>query len=283
MGHHWVPQKHLCGFQAVDMPDMIWMFDKLNNKSKLVPIKEVSQAKNFYTAENEKSLTYDVEVPAHRVMGKLRNGENIEDIDRSHLTYYLATQIRRVPHSRAKAEAMLPEVALEVVKNTKRHFFAEASKWSWGQVEVSNLMLEIEEIGRRMLLAVPQEVRNTIETPWPFARWVIAIHSMSWRVVHSTGPSLFLASDNPACYFEEFGLANEECELTLPLCKNFMLHCSWQGNNDLEFLTVPERLVKELNRRTAYGATRMIYYHMNAGWILNVAKGTQRQLNRIRW
>lgn len=74
----------------------------------------------------------------------------------------------------------------------------------------------------------PDIVRKTIETPWPFESMLHAIHNMHWRVLRAQGPSLFLTSDNPAYFFEGFGLGHQEAELVLPLSTHLLLHCSWQ-------------------------------------------------------
>ena len=71
-----------------------------------------------------------------------------------------------------------------------------------------------------------------IETPWPFARWLIAIYNMTWRILRSEGPSYFLTSDNPVHLFEAYGMGSEMSELCLPLCRDLLLHCSWQKGTE---------------------------------------------------
>ena len=47
--------------------------------------------------------------------------------------------------------------------------------------------------------------------------------------------------------------------------------------------SIPERLVKELNRRIASGAERFVFYHKDADWIPQGRHELAEQLNRIRW
>ena len=48
MGHHYVPQRYLKGFQAREKPAWIWMYDKEQGTAKLLPIKQVAQVPEFY-------------------------------------------------------------------------------------------------------------------------------------------------------------------------------------------------------------------------------------------
>src|SRR5262245_12895344 len=109
MGHHFVPQRYLKGFQAPERPGFLWMHDKQEGESKLVPISKVAQSPEFYEEDVEKSLDQDVERPGNDVIDKLRRGESIDDEDRRHFAYYIATMIRRVPHARARAQKLLPQ------------------------------------------------------------------------------------------------------------------------------------------------------------------------------
>src|SRR5688572_8703709 len=100
MGHHYLPQRYLRGFQASAAPGAIWMYDKQAGTRKRVPIKEVAQARGFYTADVEDRLNREVEIPGGDVIDKIRRGEAVDESDRMDLSYYVATMIRRVPRAR---------------------------------------------------------------------------------------------------------------------------------------------------------------------------------------
>lgn len=287
MGHHFVPQRYLKGFQTPDNPRFIWMFDKTAHTSKRLPIKQVAQAPGFYEDDIESSLNVDVEIPGSDVIDKIIAGkvidDDVNDQDRNHLTYYIATMIRRVPHARASAQKFVPQTITEVAARLKQQLRDAAAAGLIDEAALGARLAEADAWARKAHEEPPVEVRKTIETPWPFKRWLLAIHNMHWRVLRAEGPSYFLTNDNPAYFFEAFGLGHEECELILPLSTHLLLHCSWQPVRNSAVQTVPQRLVKELNRRLASGADRFVFYHEHADWVLKAAMNKPEQLSRIRW
>src|SRR5207247_241044 len=121
MGFHFVPQRYLKGFQSNAKPGWIWAFDKKRQISGLRPIKDVAQEADFYDPQVEVELNKMVEIPGGNVIDKIRRGESIDEVDRMHLTYYIATMIRRVPAARTQAESYIPKVLEETVAEYRRH------------------------------------------------------------------------------------------------------------------------------------------------------------------
>src|SRR6185312_5315839 len=112
MGHHTVPQRYLKNFESPDKPGCIWMFDKQLNTGKFVPIKVAVQSRAFYSQEIETALAIQVEKPANIVIAKILRGEIQDESigleDRTALSYYMATMIRRVPKSRKRDQKHVP-------------------------------------------------------------------------------------------------------------------------------------------------------------------------------
>src|SRR5207253_1189879 len=104
---------------------------------------------------------------------------------------------------------------------------------------------EIDAVECRFRDQPPCEVTAVIESPWPFASMLVVIHSMYWRIFKSHGPSYLLTSDNPAYFFEGYGLGHADCELTFPLCTDLILHCSWQKCEEAGPQPADHKLVKE--------------------------------------
>src|SRR5262249_44406355 len=205
MGHHAVPQRYLRGFQCGERPDFIWTYDKQAGTLKCLPIRQVVQSPAFYSDEVEKELNEHVEQPGNDVIDKIRRGERTNETDRRHLTYYMATMIRRVPHARSKAEKMLPTVLADTVRKA-RDLFEHAARE--GRIDAETLaarLAEVDSVERRFKSHPPVEVLKAINTPWPYARMLLAVYSMTWRLFRSTGPSYFLTSDNPVYFFEADG------------------------------------------------------------------------------
>jgi hypothetical protein len=259
------------------------MYDKQRGTCKLLPIKEVAQAAGFYDNVVEKSLNDDVEIPGSGVIDKIRRGESIDAVDRARLAYYVGTMMRRVPLARTKAYEMIPQILAETVTEI-RSLFEKAAEA--GHIDANMLkarLAEADAAEEKLRNQPPSNVVQIIETPWPLSGMLSALFQMEWRFVRTAGPSYFLTSDNPAYHFEAHGLGTEKSELILPMSSDMLLHCSWQLNCQDGIPIVPQKLVKEFNRRTASGAARFVFYHQEAPWILSAAKNSIEQLNRIQW
>ena len=287
MGHHFVPRRYLKGFRSAESNEkksFIWMYDKLKGTATNASIDTVAQQAGFYDEDVEDELNKQVEIPGNDVINKIQRCEPISEFDRMHLTYYIATMIRRVPAARAKAEQYIPQIVEEVPREF-RAWVEEAHRV--GDIDDETLARRLAEITvaeEKFKKQPPEEVINQIRTPWPFQSMLVVIHSMNWRVIRTAGPSFFLTSDNPVSFFEDRGLGHHESEVTFPLCSDMLLHCGWQRCAEMTWEdNVKEYLVKEFNRRTAVGAKRFVFYHKKADWILSVMQNGPGSINRINW
>ena len=226
----------------------------------------------------------NVEIPGGAAIEKVCRGVGIDEDERQALTYYIGTMLMRVPHARAWSERLVPGVLEDVTEETKAVIRSFAAEGKIDSAMLSARLTEADAVREKFSKRTPAEVRRRYETPWPFESCLTAIHVMHWRVLRASGgPSRFLTSDNPVHFFEGLGLCHAECELILPLTSDVLLHCSWQPCRPLERVEAGERLVKEMNRRIASGATRFVFYHKEATWVLSAARNKPEQLNRVRW
>jgi hypothetical protein len=207
----------------------------------------------------------------------------MEEIDRRHLTYYLATMLTRVPAARARAATFIPTALDDVAHATRVAIRDAARSGTIDETTMNARLAEVEAVNARFQQQPPQQVTKVIETPWPYTSWLIHIYNMTWRVLHTAGPSFFLTSDNPITLLGGEGLGVPTCELTFPLSKELMLHCSWQGEQEFERLSAWPEFVEECNRRTAFGAHRFVFSHQNALWVLQLVRNKAPRLNRINW
>jgi hypothetical protein len=92
-----------------------------------------------------------------------------------------------------------------------------------------------------------------------------------------------VTSDNPAYYFEGYGIGSPESELTFPANRSLLLHGSWRRFRGTGRYNARQRLVKEINRRTAHGAQRFIFYQEDADWVIRISRTTAEKLSRINW
>ena len=284
MGHHYVPQRYLRNFEDPKSPGLLWLHDKRDVVARPAAIRSVAQAKGYYSPESEKRLAGEVEIPGNRVIAKLIEGCNISECERLRLAFYIGTMFKRVPRSRRKVIEMLPDVLREVVESVKREFNSLADEVKADPELVAKRLREIDALHARYSIEAPQSVLDQANEPWPSERVVHTVFSMSWRILESTGPQYFITSDNPAFFFEGFGLANEKAELTFPLASTHALHGSWQGSRaGLRFLTANQKFVREINRRLASGTERLSFYHERAPWLLQILPKKDPYLSRFVW
>jgi hypothetical protein len=283
MGHHTVPQRYLKGFQAKTKPGFIWMYDKKDRTSKCLPIKQVAQVPGFYTDDVEAALNKEAEQPGNDVIDELRRGETLDKAGRRHLTYYIGTMIARVPAARARANKLVPDALNGVAADMKTAIQRAADLELIDESTKTDRLAEADAINERFQKQPPAQVTKVIETPWPFESWLVAIYNMTWRVLHTKGPSFFATCDNPVTLLNGEGHETRDCELTFPLSTDLILHCSWQGEHEFEKRPAWSQFVKECTRRTVHGAQRFIFHHENALWVLEQARNSAPELKRINW
>jgi hypothetical protein len=284
MGKHYVPQRYLQGFKDKSTADEIWMYDKKEQVYKRVRIRNVAQSPDFYTQEVENLLTRAIENPGNAAMDKIKAGAQLDEQDRAALTSYIGTTIRRVPRARKNAyERTIPTALADTIARARENLRAEAEAGNLDAQQLQDTMAEVDRVEAKFREEPPSEVVELVSTPWPFESTLTAIYSMNWRLFRAEGPNFFLTSDNPAYFFDGCGLGSKDVELTFPVCTELALHLSWAPDPHTGIGVAHDRIVKEFNRRLAYGADRFIFYHQSANWILDVAKSTYDQLKRIGW
>jgi len=283
MGHHYVPRKYLRGFAEPGNPDKIWMYDKKLCKFTNPAIKSIAQEAGFYSAEVERQLNELVEKPANRVLDKLRKKESIDDKGRIHLSIYIATLFKRVPKGRARALSLVPGVLDKTIAKVK----IEIQEWARDAKDnelIARRITELERTELSLRKKTPDVINNQIRLPWASEQLITLVYSMSWRIAYSTGPDYFLTSDNPAYFFEEYGIGRPESELTFPIATDLVLFASWQGRQkSTSYIVVKQKTVREANRRLASGAERFIFYHMQEAWVAKVSDNPKPHLSKIQW
>lgn len=284
MGHHYVPQQYLRGFAVPESPGEIWMYDKLSRRSVQTSIKFIVQEAGYYSEKTEKQLSELVEGPAYHALNKLRRGESIGDTERTHMALYIGTMLMRVPRRRRKAFEMLPGVLEDTINKVSTQVEQWAHSEGADPQVVSRRFAELERARESLRREPPLEVVEQIRAPWPSERVLALVSAMTWRIVSTGGVAFFLTSDNPAYFFEAYGLGNPESELTFPLSSDMALLASWQGMPlEIIFLNAKPALVKEVNRRVASGAERFVFYHAREEWVAKIADKQRPYLSRIKW
>jgi hypothetical protein len=282
MGKHYVPQEYLRGFATPDDPDQIWMFDKATKQWSRAAIDKVAQQRDYFTPEVEARLTAEVENPANVALKKLRGDKALSDSDRQALAVYIAVMIKRVPGRRRKASELIPGV-LEATVAELRKDIAEAIPED--DPRRAHLFEEIDRAERKLRDNTPPDVLRQISDPWISRGMLAAIDRMVWRFVPRHGSaSQFITSDNPAYYFEAYGVGTEHAELAFPISSELALIGNHQGTAGSTIVVrVPKDWIKEVNRRVACGAERFVFSAKRAGWIETLALRRDPYLSRIVW
>lgn len=284
MGHHYVPQEYLKGFEAGGEPGLIWMYDKVSREFRKVPIAAAAQATGFYNEDTERRLNEVVEGPAHAALARLRRHEQLLQGDREALAAYMAVMLMRVPAKRRRSMAMFPSVVDKVMADVSALVEGWAKDPKTDQRLAARRRLEVEWARERFLEEPPEEVLARVRSPWPSKRVLEAVYSMTWRVVVAPKDNPFLTSDNPAFFFESLGLGRPESELTFPLAPDLALLGSWQGQREALLLVQPRpRVAKEINRRVASGAERFVFCDERRDWVAALADKRHPFLSRIQW
>lgn len=284
MGHHYVPQHYLRGFETLAYPGSIWRYDKASKLFKRIPIKVVAQEPAFYDEETERALSTQIEQPALGSLARLRRREPINQDDRARLAVYTASMMMRVPRRRRRSLEMVPSVLTDTIAGFRKRLEGWASSPDADQVLVAHRFAELEAAHEKFVREPPLAVIDQVRSPWPRQRFVDLIFAMTWRVIVVDASTRFLTSDNPAFFFEAYGLGQPEAEISFPLASDVALHGSWQGPREgLVFVQAKPALVREINRRVTSGAERFVFFHKHANWIAAVTEKLHPFLSRILW
>lgn len=283
MGHHYVPQKYLRGFAEIGNPDAIWMYDKKLQQFTNPGIKSVAQESGFYSNDVEQQLNELVEIPANKVLDKLRNQERITETDRINLGVYIATMLKRIPKRRMEAYLMYPNV-FEKIFSEVRAKIQEWGKTTQNKELFESKLLEVEAAEKKFQNEIPDSIVEQIRLPWANEEIISLICTMAWRVVRSTPPDFFITSDNPAYFFKAYGIGTTTSELTFPISTDLALFASWQGKqNAMIYLKGRPYLIKEANKRLITGAKRFVFSHRQEDWIAKISYKPNPYLSRIQW
>ena len=109
---------------------------------------------------------------------------------------------------------------------------------------------------------------------------------MTWRVMRISKPQFFITTDNPAFFFfqQGIGLANPQCQFSLPLSTTHALNGSWHpAQSDTVWVNVRQATVKEVNKRLISQTDRVALYHRPAPWIYPLFAKPDLTLKLLGW
>jgi hypothetical protein len=285
MGHHFVPQAYLRGFEDPFKPGFIWVHARRDPKPRSASIVDVAQSRDFYDAETEALLASATEAPANPILAKLRTGETPSDRERVTLAVYLATMIKRVPRNRTRGRAMAPKVLEDVVNRFRDQVRQLAELGELSPNLATRRLQELEVTYAKFTHELPEPVADQIRDPRPSIQMIQAIAAMRWRVLRTAEPEFFITSDNPAFYHEAYGLGTEQSELRFPLSPQLALHgCrAVKARQVVSIHDIPREWVREFNRSVASGASSIGMSHRPAHFLGTLLRRKNPYLFRLGW
>ena len=182
--------------------------------------------------------------------------------------------LRRVPFHREWARAiskdLIPKAMETMRENARRHGLRFAVANQLGDEWVDHWMKQIDEAIGRLDGKASEETTKQMHNPFPSEIIVATLLDMTWRVIETSGPQLFITSDNPAVYirYEGYGLGGKEAELAFPISPNVALHGSRNRlHPNFSHVKSRQKVVREINKRLVSQATRFVFTHDKASWL----------------
>ncbi len=268
MGHHYVPQRYLRNFEVKEQSGFIWQYPKNGGEPRCVSIKKAAQSRGFYEPEMESFLDWGVERRGGNAIDKLLAGESLDEEARQEMALHLAVMMKRTPAYRRWAMEQFAELLPTRMEEYREGVRTGQLKFSG---DVGKDLAEMERLERLYEVEPPSTVVDHIRDPRPTATIFAAVFSMHWRLFVTSGPQLFVTSDNPFFFTKSCGLGNPDSEIFLPLSPTHMLHGARQGPVvGIPKFGMPQSIVRASNSRTAFFAEHFVYTHAPASWLPSV-------------
>jgi hypothetical protein len=277
MGHHFVPQFYLRGFEA---DGGIWVHDFQRRISFASQVKTIANETKLYSEELETRLAEQIEDPANSALLKLRTREAITVEEKLALARYIIVLWKRVPKARQRALDRLPQVADEVQTELEAELDALSLAEPAKKAHYEKLKVQAAEaIAQHKANPAADLWHGSIESQNGF-KLDQALLSMNWVFLY-TEKMQFLTSDNPVFFFEFEGISKPTSELTFPVSSNV---CLWATRTEApsgRFLQASTAAIKEINRRTAQSSHRWVYSKSNEKWVLPFVLKKDWPLSRL--
>ncbi|MFC1833648.1 DUF4238 domain-containing protein [Thermodesulfobacteriota bacterium] len=280
MGDHYIPRHYLKGFAQHD-GKQIWVYDKQDQRQFPTQVKSIANETRFYSPKTEQYLANTIEGPANLVLDKIRQKKPIDDKDKDVFAQYIVVMIKRVPESKTLFENRAPLVAQDLHEELRDQLNVAASVNLEKQDFYGRRGVEIKEILDEFAENPPKKVWLGGIPPELTPRILEAIRCMKWSfLTYEEGPA-FLSCDNPVFFFRSLGIGSSESEISFPISSNISLWLSWQRNLREGYYPVPDKVVKEMNRRMASNASRYVFHPIDESWIIPFISKEKWQLHRL--
>lgn len=277
MGHHYIPKYYLGGFTS---GTTIWTHDRLERRSFASQPKSVANETDMYPNGVEEYLGSTVEDPAKNAIEKIRQFQEITELDRKAIARYIFNLWKRVPAGRDRVADLIPEVAVSV----RNDIHAELTKAALSYPHLSDRAearkVEVDQVIEKYKLDKPSKIWNQSLAKEETEHAQEILLSMNWQFLYSKNMQL-LTSDNPVFFFQHEGIGAQSSELTLPFSSNVALWVNRNPFNSSVYLQATPAAIRELNRRVVSNASRFVYSAKDERWILPFVCKMEHNLTRL--
>ena len=277
---HFLPQFYLRGFMDPKNKPFIWMYEKGSELIKPVSVKDAAVHSNYYAFEKEDGTInrYSYEEGFAKIedivapsIKKALNFEPINNIERGHISTFMALSFLRVPsfrdgikktiESHHRAQAMHMALDKEIFMKEMKEIEIEHNK-DLGDLDAlredfieGKYNIEVDEYRSLGILN---------HSLFPLAS---VIHRHYWHFLVAPYNCKFITCDNPFFYINPYkklldqkgvGLETEKTEITFPLSKEIAILAKWKNEKD-NYVSVSKNKVDEINRRTVISSNRFVY------------------------
>jgi hypothetical protein len=280
MGHHYLPQYYLKGFtETVD--NVLWAYEKGTGHKFNSQIKNLANITNFYSRETEQYLANDIEEPANAVLDKIRGRHLINDNDKNVFAEYMSVMWKRVPRAKEDLKNMAPRLAEGIADKLSADLNDIIAKEPAKAEFIEERRKEINDIAASYAQEPPKDIWLENIPPERTPRIVEAINTMTWLFWEFSAQPVFLTCDNPLFYFMGMGVGRQHSEISFPISSHIVLWATWRKDLPGNYIKASTQVVREINRRTAYNASRYIFHSRDEHWIEPFVKKKRWELNRI--
>jgi hypothetical protein len=281
MGHHYLPRYLLDGFAEPAIQSKrsaaIFRYEVPSaGAASDLTVANVANENGMY-GEMETVLQSEIEQPANPVIDRLRQHLGpVPAADHSALARYVLTAIRRVPDSRARSAASVPEVATSL-----RQSYAN----QLDQLRQSpSRVAEANEIEKKLDAAFEKVLAEPIQWLWQktllpenFERTIRALSTMTWFVHAAPAGKQLLIGDVPVISNRSVGLKDKAAMWLMPIASNRLLSVSYQPAAAL-IQTLPASTIRNFNANTIVQASQYIFCRHAETWITKaIQEETQRR------
>ena len=274
--NHYIPKEYLRHFASLNDPEKVYMFDKQSNSWILTNVLNAGAWSDFYSDEDEKWLSDEIEFPASFALTKLRAGQPIDTDERHQVALYLESMIKRVPSTRREFLKGAPSALARLRENSEEL----SHKLGTSHQVIRRGLDYLEEEQSSKPLSMTSEIARY---QWTTQEIIDALVGMDWTVLIARGLDRFLTGDNPGFFAWKEGLSVPGSQLAFPLSSGATLHVDRRKSrvSSIKRKDATSAQVKEINRRMILGSERFIYSHRELPWVKDVLRNPVRQWKRI--